>query len=163
MRRLVILTSLVAVIVLGLFTYGAASAGTASVKIGGVENFTPNALVNSTFHFTPGPITVGSGGTITFTNTVGDPHTISLVKQTDLPTSIAQVFECGMPGTVCDTLFANFVPGLTTLSQLYQSAWVNPAGQPGDSVTVRIAFPAGTTLHYMCAIHPWMQGTIYVK
>ncbi len=159
MRRLVILTSLVAVIVLGLFTYGAASAGTATVTIGGVENFTPNALVNSTFHFTPGPITVRTGESVTFVNTVGDPHTVSVVNKADLPTSINQVFDCA----ICNTIFANFVPGLTSLSAPYQSVFLNPAGQPGDSVTVQITAPSGTTLRYMCAIHPWMQGTINVR
>ena len=98
MRRLVVLTSLVAVIVLALFTYGAASAGTAKVTIGGVENFVPNALINSTFHFTPGPITVRSGDTITFTNGIPDPHTISVVNKSDLPTNVEQVFECDIPG-----------------------------------------------------------------
>ena len=43
--------------------------------------------------------------------------------------------------------------------------------QPGDSMFIpphgRVSFdvtaPAGTTLHFMCAIHPWMQGRIKVR
>jgi plastocyanin len=167
MRRLVILTSLVAVVILALFTYGAASAGTASVTIGGTEHFTPNALVNSTFHFRPGPIMVRSGDPITFTNTTGDPHTISVVKEGDLPTTIGQVFECGAPGTICDTIFQNLVPGLTTLSKPYDTVTVGQQGGDPffgpDHITVTITAPSGSTLHYMCAIHPWMQGTINVK
>ncbi len=154
MRRLVILTSLVAVIVLGLFTYGAASAGTATVTIGGVENFTPNALVNSTFSFRPGPIAVHTGDSITFNNTTGDPHTISVVKQSDLPTNITQVFEC----SICNTIFQNPVTG-NTLAKPYDSVIVNPMG----SITVTVTAPSGSTLRYMCAIHPWMQGTINVR
>ena len=34
---------------------------------------------------------------------------------------------------------------------------------PGGSVSAQINSPAGTTLFYFCAIHPWMQGTINVK
>ena len=163
MRRLVILTSLVAVVVLALFTYGAASAGTASVTIGGTEQFTPNALVNSTFHFTPGPITVHSGDTVTFTNTVSDPHTVSVVNQSDLPTSISQVFEC----SVCNAILGSGgVTGNGVHDQLAapgDSVWINPAGAPNSTISVKITAPSGSTLRYMCAIHGWMQGTIYVK
>jgi len=163
MRKLVILTSLVAVIVLGLFTYGAASAGTATVTIGGVENFTANALVNSTFHFTPGPITVHTGDTLTFVNRVGDPHTISVVAKSDLPTNINQVFECD----ICNTILgAGGVTGNGVHNQLAapgDSVWINPAGAPDSTISVKVTAPSGSTLHYMCAIHGWMQGTIYVR
>jgi hypothetical protein len=33
---------------------------------------------------------------------------------------------------------------------------------PGQSFTVQITASAGTVLHFMCVIHPWMQGTIVV-
>jgi plastocyanin len=33
---------------------------------------------------------------------------------------------------------------------------------PHKSGSVVISAPAGTTLYYMCAIHPWMQGKIVV-
>jgi len=33
---------------------------------------------------------------------------------------------------------------------------------PGDSFSVQITAPAGTVLHFMCVIHPWMQGEIIV-
>src|SRR2546430_1777864 len=32
-----------------------------------------------------------------------------------------------------------------------------------SKTTVVISAPAGTTLYYMCAVHPWMQGKIVVK
>ena len=36
--------------------------------------------------------------------------------------------------------------------------------QPGThhSVTINVSAPAGTTLYFMCAVHPWMQGKIIV-
>ncbi len=166
MRRLVILTSLVAVMVLGLFTYGAASAGTATVTIAGVENFTANALVNSTFHFTPGPITVHTGDTVTFVNTVEDPHTISVVNKSDLPTNINQVFECN----ICNKIFmlsgGTGILGNGAKGELAgpgDSVWINPAGAPNSTISVKITAPSGTALRYMCAIHGWMQGTINVQ
>jgi len=33
---------------------------------------------------------------------------------------------------------------------------------PSESFMVQITAPAGTVLHYMCIIHPWMQGEIIV-
>jgi hypothetical protein len=55
--------------------------------------------------------------------------------------------------------------------------WVVDKGQagldePGDSIaiegpkhksiSIKVTAAAGTTLHFMCAVHPWMQGTIKV-
>jgi hypothetical protein len=34
---------------------------------------------------------------------------------------------------------------------------------PGHkSVVVRVSAPPGTVLHYICGMHPWMQGAIVV-
>jgi len=33
---------------------------------------------------------------------------------------------------------------------------------PGESFMVQVTAPAGTVLHFMCVIHPWMQGEIVV-
>jgi len=33
---------------------------------------------------------------------------------------------------------------------------------PGESFMVQVTAPAGTVLHFMCIIHPWMQGEIVV-
>jgi len=35
-------------------------------------------------------------------------------------------------------------------------------GLIGDSVSAVIDAPVGSTLSYVCALHPWMQGTIEV-
>jgi hypothetical protein len=31
------------------------------------------------------------------------------------------------------------------------------------SITTKVTAPAGTTLYFVCAVHPWMQGKIVVK
>jgi hypothetical protein len=36
-----------------------------------------------------------------------------------------------------------------------------PAGH--KSVTVPVSAAPGTTLYFMCGLHPWMQGKIVVK
>jgi hypothetical protein len=43
--------------------------------------------------------------------------------------------------------------------------------QPGDPtfvapharVSFKVTAPAGTTLRFICAIHPWMQGRIEIR
>lgn len=32
-----------------------------------------------------------------------------------------------------------------------------------ESISATVTAPAGTTLLYLCAIHPWMQGEIAVR
>jgi hypothetical protein len=41
------------------------------------------------------------------------------------------------------------------------SLFLAPAG-PHKRATVVVSAPAGTTLYYVCAVHPWMQGEIVV-
>jgi len=31
------------------------------------------------------------------------------------------------------------------------------------SITVTVTAPSGTVMHFLCAVHPWMQGTITVS
>ena len=33
----------------------------------------------------------------------------------------------------------------------------------GESISADVTAAPGTTLKYLCAIHPWMQGTITVR
>jgi hypothetical protein len=33
----------------------------------------------------------------------------------------------------------------------------------GESISAKISAAAGSTLFYLCAIHPWMQGSIIVR
>lgn len=168
MRKKVMILPIAALLV-ALVTGGVASAGASKVQIIGQEQFVANALVNSTFHFAPGPIMVASGGTITFENTVNDIHTVSVVNQSDLPTSIDQVFNC----SICNVILAGHFgtnPPTVWLNQggagfdtAGDSVLIAPVGAPGSTVTITVTARPGTTLQYMCAIHPWMQGTIQVK
>jgi plastocyanin len=72
---------------------------------------------------------------------------------------------------VCEEVFGLFTAEPTS------SAFVNAPGTgpgidgrldtllvfPGESVSAQVTAPAGSTLRYLCAPHPWMQGTIDVK
>ena len=129
----------------------------------------------ATLKFQQASYAIASGGTITFIrhDTTGDPHTLTIVKSSQLPKTAAQVDECigDAPGTVCGTYGLQMKP-----IQLAASNTTGGLNGPGDSlavppgpassaapVTIKVTAPAGTTLDFMCAIHPWMQGAIHVK
>jgi plastocyanin len=37
------------------------------------------------------------------------------------------------------------------------------SGGPHNSITIKVTAKPGTTLHFFCAVHPWMQGKIVVS
>jgi plastocyanin len=187
MRKLATLTALVFVALSSSVVFGSADASR-TVTLKGTEHFVPNALINADFRFSPGPLSVKSGDMVTWQNTITapDPHTISIVKGSDLPTNVNQVFNCGAPGTPCAPILAchfpdGFGPGggppptiiptcgnakFGNLAAVGDSFLIPPPGfGPASAQTVmaRITAPSGSVLHYLCAIHPWMQGEINVS
>jgi plastocyanin len=188
MRKLATLAALVFVALSSSVVLGSADASR-TVTLMGTEHFVPNALINANFRFSPGPLSVKSGDVVTWQNAITspDPHTISIVNGSDLPTNVNQVFNCGAPGTVCFTiLMCHFPDGFggpgggppPTINLTCGNAKLGNLAAPGDSflipppgfgppslqtITARITAPSGSVLHYMCAIHPWMQGEINVS
>jgi plastocyanin len=178
-RRLLVVTVLGAV---SLAAGGSALAAagkapsTAKIAIKGGESFKPNAYDKDSTHFAPGTVTVRSGGTITLTNQGPEAHTLSLVKPSDVPRTLAQLNNC----TVCEQIAASHgvnpqgpptsgpppIPvvdvGAPGFDQPGDSTVIGPKG-PAGKVTFKVTAKAGTTLHFLCAIHPWMQGRILVK
>lgn len=144
-----------------------ASAGPGVIKTGGGEIFVPNALIQSTLKFVPGPVRVASGGTLTWVHAdqTEEPHTISIVNKSDLPADIEEVFECPVCQEIFEGHFAGggFNPvvdvGEPGLDSRLDSLFLEPGGQ----VTAQVSAPPGTTLYYLCAIHPWMQGVVKVR
>ena len=163
----------------------AASSTSGTISIIGTEGVNIGHKVFASFRFSPIDFEINHGGVITFENLVThDMHTISIVNPADLPTNINQVFGCGAPGTVCAKIFAAHIPnGFNPVTGqpnppvlVFVTVSGNPPGFamnsvqgnsilifPGQTLQVTITAPSGATLHYMCAIHPWMQGTINVK
>ena len=158
------------VLAFGALTGGAANGRT--VRSSGDESFVPNGKVMATLKFAPGNLTVTSGETITFVHDdqTQDPHTLSIVDESDVPTDIEDVLNCGAPGTICDQVFSAF-PAQPTGSEFNNvSGGPGLDGRldtlflvPGEPISAPVTAPAGTVLHFMCAIHAWMQGTITVK
>lgn len=157
MRRLGVLVAAVGVVVsvaVVVFGGGAGAAST-TVSIVGSDTFIPNGKIESTFHFTPGTISVRSGGTAQWVDSTADPHTITIVKASQVPATENQVFNC----KVCQSQPPVADVGAPGLNTPGDSLIV----KSGGSVSAPVTGTPGTVLHYICIFHPWMQGVITVS
>jgi plastocyanin len=159
--------ALIAVCLVAAVAVAAASgAARTTVKAVGKATFKPNVGVSDTQHWSPGTISVVSGARVTWKNAsrTGDPHTITLVAKRDLPKG----FDC----PPCEAALRAHGVDEQTGRVANPVVNVGAAGldAPGDSlllpphgrVSATVSAPAGTTLYYVCSIHPWMQGRIRV-
>jgi plastocyanin len=159
---------------------GPAAALGAGATVRAIE--TPKVVINKYLqiglHFAPGTVMVKSGSMLTFT-LVGkqdEPHTLTIVPKASLPKTVAQVENCA----VCQRLatphlknpkappdqnnpIVHFVlnKGQAGLDTVGDSIAVLPQG-PHRSISIQVTAAPGTTLNFICAIHPWMQGRITV-
>jgi plastocyanin len=135
------------------------------VKTVGGEIFKPNVSDTFTMRFVPGDVTVHTGDTVVFdkADMGSDPHSVSLVGPGDLPRHTEPCPECDRVEK------AHFPHGQTQPPLPVVNVGRPGFDGPGDSIvwmkgrtSVKVTAPAGTVLHYFCALHPWMQGTITV-
>jgi plastocyanin len=161
MKKLVVLVFALA-LVGGAVSLAFATPPGNTISTVGDESFQPNALIQSTFRWDPGSVDVRHGDRIkiVYANEGRDPHTFSIVNQDQLPTKIGQVFNC----KVCNEIF-KIQDGHKRV--LGSDGGLNEFGDtifftPGATTSVVVTAPAGTTLYFLCAIHPWMQGKIFV-
>ncbi|MDQ3894223.1 MAG: hypothetical protein M3292_06105 [Actinomycetota bacterium] len=140
----------------------------------------PNRYIKDNMSFSPGTVSVKSGDSLTFRfdkPNSHEPHTLTIVNKKDLPRNGQQVENCH----VCQQLASGHLkrphaepgpgnpivhwtlnkgrPGLDTVGD---SVAIQEPG-PHKSITVKVTAKAGTTLYFLCAVHPWMQGKIVVK
>ncbi|MGE5635970.1 MAG: hypothetical protein ACM3UV_03360 [Nocardioidaceae bacterium] len=147
----------------------------ATVLIKGGLQVKINSFAGETFRFAPGATAIRSGGQVTVKNRTEAPHTLSLVKRSQLPRNARQVESCSPENakSVCAQLFV--AHGATEDDQPPSKPLVDVGDKgfdrAGDSIvinpnaTVRFKITAkkGSTLHYLCGIHPWMQGSFNVR
>jgi plastocyanin len=137
--------------------------------------FVPNRYIQDGLRWSKDVYKVKSGGTITVVNTVASegPHTFTIVKKKDLPKS----FRC----PICDKLAAahgadpnseappkfqyleNGV-GQDTPPNVDRpgDSGVTGAGKKGEKISFKVTAKKGSTLYFMCLIHPWMQAKVQV-
>lgn len=110
------------------------------------------------------------------------PHTFSLVQKSTLPKTKSAQKSCFTPGHICMSIakWHGFNPKTEKISinpvEAGPKGWStlgNNSGKKGDSwftgeskkgthISQEVTAKAGTTLYFMCAIHPWMQGSVKV-
>jgi plastocyanin len=140
--------------------------------------FVPNKSVKDSMFFSPAAASVNSGDTLTFEydgKPSDEPHTITIVNQKDVPKTAAEVNNC----MVCQKLSSGHLknPKAPPGPANDIAHWTLDKGQPGldgvgdsiaierakhKSISIKVTAPAGTTLYFVCAVHPWMQGKITV-
>lgn len=123
--------------------------------------------------------TIDKGAKLKIVNQTGAPHTLSLVKADLVPQTKNQIKHCAVNGhQICNAIggwhkfdgqniHRNPVragkPGWNTeggTHRLGDSVFFVPGQNPASR---RVRAPHGTVLHFICAIHPWMNGTITVN
>jgi hypothetical protein len=121
---------------------------------------------------------VRSGGSITIVNLAASdgPHTFSVVRKSDLPRTVAQMNNCKICQTVAKEHGANpnqqGPPKFLFVENGVGSMTPPNVDRPGDSafiapsqnakVKLQVTAKPGTTLYFMCVIHPWMQAKLIV-
>jgi hypothetical protein len=129
------------------------------------------------------PKTIVTGEELTIENksipkAIG-PHTFALVEESQWPETKPDRKKCFTPQHICRAI-ADWLgvvgegpvtknpakagkPGWDTEGSLSKTGDVWFTGEkPGTSFTQRVTAAPGTTIHFMCAIHPWMHGSIEV-
>jgi len=156
----------------------ALGAGGATVRAVDTTKVAINKYIQDGAHFAPGTVSVKSGSTLTFA-AVGkqdEPHTLTIVPSASLPRTLAQVEAC----PICQRLatphlknpkappdqnnpIVRFVlnKGRAGLDAVGDSIAVLPQGKH-RSISIKVTAAPGTTLNFLCAVHPWMQGRIKV-
>jgi plastocyanin len=142
------------------------------------------------FEFKQGRIVARPSETVTWRNESVAPHSITIVDQTEVPQTLQELFTCSICEQLLMGHTPNFGPQgpfppfVAAIDELEVSAAVPSrldargdslvvaeqgaaypstlGGMINDSVSAVIDAPVGSTLSYVCALHPWMQGTIEV-
>ena len=147
---------------------GASKATGTVVVTKGKEIFDINGGAVATFRFEPEVITVPSGSTVTWRHddSGSDPHSITIItNKRELPHD----FE-GENCKACQAAQKGHFSGKRPVPVL--NAGAPGLDREGDSLLMRpkrgatvstvISAPSGSTLYYVCIIHPWMQAMIKV-
>src|SRR5262245_21302831 len=177
MRKLVII-ALMAIAMVANVGIGIVSAdGGTKVDIKGLETFESNALFLSNLRFAPENIKVARGDTVTSADEAltTSPHTITIVEREDVPVNFAQAYFCnwdkrilGVDGPCLQFMDAHGgLPPTTPIVNVGRNGLDVPGDSlflpGGGSVSAEVTARPGTTLHYICIIHPWMRGKITVE
>jgi plastocyanin len=164
---------------------GASSLAGAAVAPTGVTQTISMELVKGKLKFV-GPETVTAGDSLEILNKTNPkqvgPHTFSLVTKGSLPKTRKAQNSCFSPKKIClaiakwhgfnpktEKISVNLVKagpaGWSTMGDATGKkgdSWFTGEKKKGTHVTQQVTAEAGTTLYFMCAVHPEMQGEVDV-
>jgi hypothetical protein len=183
-RALFVAVPVVALLI-ALAASGSAGAETTPEPVAAPKGVIKMVLKGKSLGF-EAPATIEEGAELEIYNSTNPrqvgPHTFSLVTKGSLPKTASARKSCFTPKHICLSIaeWQHFNPktekvGLNpaTAGPAGWSTSGNATGTTGDSwftgetksgthITQKVTAKAGTTLYFMCAIHPWMQGSIKV-
>jgi hypothetical protein len=129
------------------------------------------------------PKTIVAGEELEVLNTTNPkqvgPHTFSLVTKGSVPKTPKARQICFTPKHICMSIAKWHgvkgngpvklnpakagLPGWDALGSVTKKgdSWFT-GSKPGSSFSQPVSAAAGTTIYFMCAIHPWMHGSIEV-
>jgi hypothetical protein len=182
-RRALVLASLTALLAAALFgTQLGTSAAAPQPKVDTV--FIRGEVGGGNFRlFFDAPKTVHNGDILKVRNTTNPrqvgPHTFSMVKSGLLPDTKPERKQCSRPGHICAAIAKwHGVKGNGPVTQnpakAGKAGWDTEGSltKKGDSwftgnkkatsISQVVSAKAGTTMTFMCVIHPWMHADIRV-
>ena len=138
-----------------------------------------NRFVQDTLRWNKDTYSVPSGGTLHIVNQAADegPHTFTVVAAKDEPKTAAQLFNCKVCNALAKAHGANPKSDAPPKYQYLENgvgqntppavnepgdSGVTGPGKKGESIDLKVTAPKGTTLYFMCLIHPWMQAKLVV-
>lgn len=128
--------------------------------------FKPNRYLGDGLRWSRDATTMRSGGTLTLANKTREAHAFSIVRRSQVPSTASQADNCEVCRPITDA--HDFSAGPPRVAIVDKDG--RGFNQPGDSAAflegpmrMKITARPGQTLHYICAVHAWMQGTIAVK
>ncbi len=159
---------------------GKAAPQRATIKESAKLKMKPNRYVQDGMRWNKDTYRVRSGGTLHIVGNVitEGPHTFTVVRKKDLPQNAKQMNNC----KVCNTLGKahgappngqgppkfNFLEngvGQDTppnVDRPGDSGVTGPGQSPKESIDLKVTAKKGSTLYFMCLIHPWMQAKVDV-
>ena len=122
---------------------------------------------------------VKSGGTLHIVNDAADegPHTFTVLAPKDEPKTPQAILQCSIceklakahganPNSDAPPKFPFLENGVGQKSppkvDRAGDSGVTGPGKKGESIDLTVSAPPGTTLHFICLIHPWMQAEVDV-
>jgi hypothetical protein len=169
-------------LVLGITSVASAAApARTTIKSTTSFKFKPNRYVQDGLRWAKDSYTVRSGGKLHIVNGDGSegPHTFTVLAKKDVPKSARTLFNCSAcnkltrahgadPNSNAPPRFPFLENGIGQLTppsvdRPGDSGLVGSRGRKGEFLDLRVTARPGTTLYFICLIHPWMQSRVEVK